>query len=202
MSTIHTSLKEQTRAFHGAVESRLGVLMSKTLSLQQYMEIVKKLHGFYQPIESQLLSIREWDDAGLNLQQRQKLPLLVQDLVSLHVEPDEIAALPCCCELPGLQTVSQAFGCLYVLEGSTLGGKIITRHLKEVLHLDETNGCSFFNSYGSEVGTMWRGFLDALARYTEHHGNEDVIVASACRTFEAMDQWLAAPLPLLECGHV
>jgi heme oxygenase len=201
-ATIHTTLKEGTRDLHRTLEARLSPILSEALSLDQYTEILKKLYAFYQPIESQLLCISPWGDTALNLQQRRKLPFLFDDLVSLHVDPDQIAAIPFCTHLPTLESVPQALGCLYVLEGSTLGGKIITSRLKENLHLDPARGCGFFNSYGKDVGILWRGFLDALSQYTQRHGNEQVILASACQTFAAMDQWLAAPLLQPEFAHV
>jgi heme oxygenase len=201
-TNIHSKLREGTKHLHGVLEARLSVLLSDTLALGEYVDIEKKLLGFYRPVESQLLSISGWDDAPLNLQERQKIPFLIEDLLYLDIDLNGIAAIPSCENLPTLQTVPQALGCLYVLEGSTLGGTIITRHLNKSLHLDERRGCSFFNSYGKEVGPMWRGFLNALSQYTQKHGGEDVVVNSACQTFEAMDQWLAAPLPQLEYADV
>jgi heme oxygenase len=64
----------------------------------------------------------------------------------LAVDPKEIENLPLCGNVQHLETIPEAPGCLYVLEGSTLGGRIITRHVKEILPVDETRGCTFFNS--------------------------------------------------------
>ena len=92
---------------------------------------------------------------------------------------------------PVWKPLREALGCLYVLEGSTLGGKIITAHLKRVLPLDESRGCSFFNSYGDDVGPMWSSFLGILSRHCERHDDADVVVHSACQTFASLDRWLS-----------
>jgi heme oxygenase len=189
---IHAILKQSTRDFHVAVETRLRVLLSAEISVDQYAVLHKKFYGFYRPVEVRLFSITGWDDPELRLQSRRKLPFLIGDLASLAVAPEAIDSLPLCSQLPPLETVPEALGCLYVLEGATLGGRIITGHLKKVLPLNETRGCSFFNSYGDNVGPMWSAFLAALARHCEKHGDVDTVVESARQTFASLDRWLAS----------
>jgi heme oxygenase len=191
---IHSKLKQQTSAQHLALESKLHVLMSDDISLNEYAALLKRFHGFYRPIEATLGAIHNWDDPVLELQSRRKLPLLVADLNFLSVDAGEIATLPACADLPPLATIADGLGCLYVLEGSTLGGTFITRHLTKALSLEANRGCSFFNSYGSDVGRMWSGFLGVLARHSEKHGDDTAVVNSACATFAAMDRWLGGCL--------
>jgi len=188
---IHSELKQETSALHLALEARLRVLMSDHISLDEYASVLRRFYGFYKSIEARLIAIRDWDDSSLHLQSRLKLPLLHADLNFLSVDATAIAKLPACADLPPLRTVAEGLGCLYVLEGSTLGGTIIAPHLKKVLSLEENRGCSFFNSYGSDVGRMWSGFLGILSRHSEKHGDDPAVVKSACETFAAMDRWFA-----------
>jgi len=188
---IHAELRQKTRDFHIAVETKLGVLLSDELSLDQYAGALKRFYGFYKPIESRLGCIPGLNLPELKLVDRIKLPWLVRDLAALSVDSAELANLPCCDNLPRLETVSEALGCLYVLEGSTLGGKVITGHVKRVLPLDERRGCSFFNSYGDEVGRMWRFFLERLAEHCEDDCDDDVVVHSARQTFASLDRWFS-----------
>jgi heme oxygenase len=188
---IHSILKQSTSEFHNALESKLRVLLGREITLDRYVDVQKKFYGFYNPIEARLFSIRGWDDPELKLSSRLKVPLLVGDLASLSVDPAEIARLPFCDALPRLETVPEALGCLYVLEGSTLGGRIITALLKKVLPLDEGRGCSFFNSYGDQVGRMWSSFLAILERHCKKHDDCDVVVRSACETFASLDRWFS-----------
>jgi heme oxygenase (biliverdin-IX-beta and delta-forming) len=66
--------------------------------------------------------------------------------------------------LPTVGTKAEALGAMYVLEGSTLGGKIILKTL-------QSNGVStdelhFLDPYGKDAGTLWRVFLSVLERET------------------------------------
>jgi heme oxygenase len=186
---IHLNLKQTTRELHAAVESKLRVLLRDDLSAEQYAAVQKKMYGFYRPIESKLSSVRGWDDPEVDLRSRLKLPLIADDLSTLAIGPEELEMLPLCDSVPPLETVAEALGCLYVLEGSTLGGRIISGHLRRVLPAD--SGCSFFRSYGDGVGRMWSSFLGVLARHSERHGDDDAVVASACQTFTSIDRWLS-----------
>jgi heme oxygenase len=188
---IHAILKQSTKDLHNAVEMKLRGLLGDGFTLDRYIAIQKKFYGFYSPIETRLLSIRGWNDPDLKLQCRRKLPLLAADLVCLSVDPAEIATLPCCDVLPRLETIPEALGCLYVLEGSTLGGKTISALLAHILPKDQSRGCSFFNSYGKDVGRMWSSFLGILERHCQEHGNDDVVVRSACQTFVSLDRWFS-----------
>ncbi len=187
---IHRLLKERTRDLHTTLEARLHVLLSAELSVGQYAAIQKNFYGFYKPLEDRLAAFVGRQDPELQLEKRLKLPLLLDDLASLAVSAEALAKLPVCDRLPPVGTASQVLGCLYVLEGSTLGGSIITRHLKIVLPRNE-GGFSFFNSYGENVGQMWATFLAVLARHCEEHGDQEAIVDSACQTFACLERWFS-----------
>jgi heme oxygenase len=59
----------------------------------------------------------------------------------------------------------KAFGCLYVMEGSTLGGKIIYNILKKQLGLSDSAGASFFYGYGPATGEKWKTFGASLEAF-------------------------------------
>jgi heme oxygenase len=89
-----------------------------------------------------------------------------------------------------LETTAQLFGCLYVLEGATLGGQIITRHLHASLGLTPETGAAFFAGYGARTGSRWKEFGTHLSAFALQSGSGDAIVASANSTFETLDLWL------------
>ena len=78
---------------------------------------------------------------------------------------------------------------MYVLEGSTLGGAIIARHVERELGLQVDTGCAFFRSYGRNVGRMWKEFGARLLAVSGPETDE-IIIASANRTFEGLRTWL------------
>jgi heme oxygenase len=96
--------------------------------------------------------------------------------------------------VPTLDTAAKAFGSIYVMEGATLGGQIITRHVKEHLDLTPENGGAFFNSYGPMVGPMWKGFGTAITAFAEKADADDEIVDSAKETFDAFRESFVQPV--------
>ena len=119
-----------------------------------------------------------------------KTPRLERDLIALGATADELAKNPRCRELPEMAAISQALGCLYVIEGATLGGRTITRRLQASLGLTPETGGAFFAGYGAETGPRWQAFGAMLSAVAERRSGEDQIVASANRTFETMGRWI------------
>jgi heme oxygenase len=67
---------------------------------------------------------------------------------------------------PAVTTKAEALGAMYVLEGSTLGGKKILKTLRsQGVSTDELH---FLDPYGKDAGALWRSFLSVLERETAH----------------------------------
>jgi heme oxygenase len=163
-----------------------------TISIHIYTALLQKLFGFYKPLEERIAVLPDWHNLPVDLGRRQKAPLLAKDLLWLKVTQPQLSRLPQCKRLPQVNSITEALGCLYVLEGATLGGQIIGRHLKKNLALDEDRGCAFFHSYGDDVGLMWKSFRETLSSHCSKHGRteEEQLVTSACETFVSLDYWL------------
>ena len=67
-----------------------------------------------------------------------------------------------------LNNAAKALGCLYVLEGATLGGVLIARHVRASLGFDGDAGSAFYLGYGPRTGAMWRGFCGVLNHTFAH----------------------------------
>lgn len=190
--------KQRTRQAHEQVEAnpRMARLMAPGVTREDYASLLASLLGFHEPLEARLLAhpARETVEAyGLDLDERVKAPALRRDLEALGWRGDAIAALPHCHALPPLATADHVFGCLYVLEGATLGGQIIGRHIGNTLGLDADTGAEFYGVYGERVGPMWRAFGRAAeARASAPSSDPEAAIASASATFSALDAWLTA----------
>jgi heme oxygenase len=185
-------LKLATNASHTALESQLP-LMKSDLSRDEYRQFVSRFFGFYAPLENQLLAAPFWQTLAFDYHARQKTPRLKQDLLSLGSSPESLAVTPQCTDLPEVTTPGHLLGCLYVIEGATLGGRVITRHLQNQLGLTPESGGAFFDGYGAETGSHWKAFCTMLSKNAGHLGDEgrhDAIVAGANRTFETLTNWL------------
>lgn len=183
-------LKAQTRALHERLEAALDLLSSE-LTVDDYRALLKDFHGFYLPLETGLQSLTSGlESAGVEPAARRKLPSLRRDLLALGLTEDEIRALPRCAYTPRVKDVASALGCMYVTEGATLGGQILTRHFAAKFALTPENGCAFFGSYGPLVGARWREFGSALEEFARREGGAEQMVAAARETFTTLETWL------------
>jgi heme oxygenase len=182
-------LRDETRADHERLEAHID-LLGRPWSMAFYQQLLEKFYGFYAVIEPPIFAHGEWQPL-VDVEKRLKLPMLDQDLKFLGLSEAEIQGLPRCEEVPPVGTFARALGTAYVLEGSTLGGQIITRHLKKELGVDVGQGISFFTSYGAEVGPMWREFTAVLESFDGDADEMTALVDAAEATFKTLDEWLA-----------
>jgi heme oxygenase len=185
---LHERLKTETAASHKDTEKTLH--FEKTISSKEsYLKLLKGFYGFYQPVEKELLKFKsEFEALGLHILPRLKESLLLQDMKTLGLT--DPSKLEVCYALPGIQTLASAMGVLYVLEGSTMGGQIISKKLKEA-HILETEK-SFHNPYGKETMPMWMGFKAGLDKINAQ--DEDEVVKAAKETFTRLGAWLDVKL--------
>ena len=179
-------LRERTRASHDRAEATLP-LMDPALDRARYREILAGFWGFHAALEPRLRAVAELRELGLDARRR-KLPLLERDLRALGEDP---AGLAMAYEVPEVDGVAAALGCMYVLEGATLGGRVISRHL-DTLGLRPDTGGAFFAGYGDETGAMWKEFSAVIGAYADAHpASTDRIVDAADQTFTLLERWLA-----------
>lgn len=186
---ILNRLRQETRSHHDKLDHHplMEQLMSPGLTLPHYQNLLGKFLGFYQPLEPILARFHHWSSLGIDLNERRKTPWLLQDLASLHVTPRD---LPLCREPDWIHDEASALGTFYVMEGSTLGGQIISRHVAAHLGLSREQGLAFFSSYGEAVGARWKETREALVRFAEQTAAEDTMIHAAQRTFNALASWL------------
>ena len=89
--------------------------------------------------------------------------------------------------LPVIENHLQSLGALYVIEGSTLGGKIISKMIKQQLKT-EVMAFTFFTGYGDQSANMWNSFTHILNSITQPD-QIGIIVESANVTFQKFSFW-------------
>jgi heme oxygenase len=180
--TVHSRLKSATADLHAEVESTLD-LDKITESVAAYSEALRILYTVFdcafnelamidfQPFEIDLESIgrrRDW---------------LAADLHALATAPPPSQSLDF--ELP---TSGHGFGCLYVLEGSALGGRVISKRLKQTLGLGPGTGGAYFHGLGRQTASHWSDFLTALNVIPANSAMGADAEAGAVATFLAFRQ--------------
>jgi heme oxygenase len=122
------------------------------------------------------------------LRARSRRHFLLQDLAALGVERLHAGA-----PAPELGDAAAAWGSLYVLEGSALGGQAITRSLAEA-GWHARGGGAYFRGWDAETGPMWREFRTILEAQVAAPAAAAQACDAACRTFDLLSNLLEAAL--------
>ena len=184
------TLREQTASLHDAVERQVDIA-DRVCSVHSYTDLLARLYGFYAPFEEELGAVVARAGLPYDVEARRKAPLIVRDLAALGRPAAVVAALPLCAGVPRPDNPAAALGCLYVVEGATLGGRLIARLVEHRLGIGPQTGGAFFNGYGPQVGPRWHAFCSVLADALRCRAAERDVVAAARATFVAFGRWLA-----------
>ena len=183
--TLLERLKVETRPAHDRIEAAME-LDRRIASRDEYRSLLIRFYGFHSAWERAAGAMAP-DRAFF--ESRCKTKLLIRDLVALDLDEDEIIRLPQCDPLMPLPSSAAVLGSMYVVEGSTLGGAVIAREVERKLGFDAETGCAYFRSYGRDIAVMWRQF-GAMLQEASSPEADDVIVATAQKTFDVMHGWL------------
>lgn len=181
-------LKEGTHALHLEAEHRVHIL-EPSATRDTYRQYLRKMLGFHAPLEEALAGSAALQAAGFDSAARRKAPLLVKDLRALG-EAGEGAR---CTRLPDVATLPRALGCAYVLEGSTLGGQYLLRHLGAELSPLRGQATAFLECYGPRTGPLWKEFGRVLEQGLHTQADEQEAVSAARDTFACLAVWLDQP---------
>jgi heme oxygenase len=181
-TSICQLLRDATAEAHRRIES----LVSLPQSTLDHVRTLKIFFGFIEPWEQRLRRVLAPSAAQPSA--FEKTSWLEADLRYFGRTEHDLAALPRCQYLPCLENTNQALGSLYVLEGATLGGQILARHVERQLELIDGQGYRFFSSYGPDVGRHWTAFKSTLEAHASPT-NQKTIIRSAVETFERLYDW-------------
>jgi heme oxygenase len=180
-------LKEATLANHQQTEKQLILRMKAMRSLDQYIALLQMFYGYFGGLEQQ---INKFVDAQ-NLpdhNQRRKTESIATDIQNLGATIPPLAQRG---ELPEIDNLKKAIGALYVIEGSTLGGKIIAGMMRQHFTFQGDEGLSFFCGYGDDTDKMWTSFKNELNAIASTTQGRTEITKAADQTFEMFGEWIA-----------
>jgi heme oxygenase (biliverdin-IX-beta and delta-forming) len=187
--SVRERLRQDTSRPHRDLERRLD-LTGPTLSVARYRWVLQAFYGFYEPLESRLRAAATLAAlAGPPFELRARAEWLARDLAALGMTSADIARLPRCSQLPEIGRGAQLGGCLYVLEGASLGGQVIARAIDR---LETPLGCArFFIGDGAQTAPRWRSVLAWLEQLGGRDASSaDEMVEAARATFEGLTRWL------------
>ncbi len=190
-SNVLERLRNESAPYHDRVEANpyASAIMAGTIELNEYKVYLEMFYGFIVPLENIAAESRALSLSGYDLEGRRKTPMLKKDLIELGTLQDQLDEIPLCEELPDISTPEKLLGCFYVIEGSTMGGQMITKKLARVLPVSTEAGLAYFNAYGEESRARWASFREQLMEAGQNEASCEEIVSSAIETFRLLERW-------------
>lgn len=167
-------LREATASLHRELESRFDAIAELADPIRRVQVIARyqRLYGQSYAALRPLLA----DIEGLDFEQRRRIWL-----------PLTSSTVPT--EFPSLTDRYAALGMLYVIEGSTLGGRIIQRGL--LMRGISDPALAFLDPYGDAASTLWRGVVAVIERETACDGARlDALCGGGVAGFRFADRML------------
>ncbi len=200
-------LKQETAELHAAAERHpfQAAMIRGALGREGYAAYLGQILLVHRALEDRLGSLRaDARVAAIATDARFRTAAIVEDLAALDGRDTDHAATQGTARL--IQSIEVAeipelLGMLYVLEGSTNGGRFIARAVGRSLGLPPGPGLRYLDPYGDEQPARWEAFKDDLraAAFTPAEHGRMVDGAKAMfrglvRVFDDLQKVSARPL--------
>lgn len=172
---ISIAVKEATREVHLALEKKVVRKIKAIENTHDYANFLKYFYAYFNHLESAIapfITVERLPD----YKDRRNSGYLKRDIEALGSGIDTLPETT----IPTIENHLQAFGALYVMEGSIMGGRIIIKLLENIgIRL----GISFFSGYGENTEKMWELFGEALNAQITCDEHAQVMIQTANDTF-------------------
>jgi heme oxygenase len=197
--TIMARLRAETRAQHDATEAIpfSAAIVTGSLPLASYAAQLAAYVPVHASLERALAATghpalrRVWEPG------MRRVDLLHADLAALGFSETDLPAttraastdLARWVEDTARTTPVALLGILYVLEGSTLGGAVLRRHLAAAYALTD-EGLRYYSPYGTHPKPHWVAFSARMNALDLFDAEADAIVDAARATFDGIGRIL------------
>jgi len=178
-------IRNATKPAHQELDHHVYPLIQQVRNTDSYIKLLQSFYGYFKPVYG-LLNLYLSNNEVTDFDKRRKPEAILNDIKHFSTEQSEIEL---CSDVPVISNISQGLGAFYVLEGSTMGGQIISKKIADNLGLASNEALSFFNGYGDDNKEMWNKFLISLDGQSAELNVEEVIF-TADKTFTKFKNWI------------
>lgn len=176
---FNEQLKSITKEAHQELEKLVILQIKEIRSDAGYAVLLRNFYTYFGALEASITPFIT-NDVLPDFTERRKSANLKQDLADLGAGVSDIDTGTVA--LPHIGNALEAMGALYVMEGSTMGGGIIVKMLREKCNINR--GLSFFSGYGDNTQAMWQKFTTALNSHISAPGDDMTVINAANETFK------------------
>lgn len=181
---VMDELRNATRLQHRALDQD-PCIAARFQTKQGLAHILGRWYGFLVPYEAYLGNVA--GELSNVIASRKKTPFLRADLKIHGIQLEQLSE---CSDVPRPSSQAEILGAMYVTEGSTLGGRFLSRHIESTLGLSNNAGYSFFNAYGAQTGARWKEFGNIVELACSR--DLGITIGAAQQTFASIHNWLVA----------
>jgi heme oxygenase len=170
-------LRAETADLHDAVEA-VADLPGSVRTRADYGDLLLTFHAAHSRIEGASFGpgrSRDWRALGIDIAGHRQLGLVTDDLTSLGLVPDALPSTGL-----GPTSAAEALGCLYVVEGSAIGRRVLSPLLQAKLGDLPT---AFFDGVGRHP-VAWRAVQRSLASLAGDLGQQQAVLVGARTAFK------------------
>lgn len=178
-------LRHETADLHARVEASTDV-EGAVETVEGYIALLRGWYELHRSLEARLAvsEFRQgWSEVGVDIVAHDRSGLLAADLDNLGASPTRAKTRtdPTVGFRPALSNgFGAALGCLYVLEGSALGGRVVAQIVRSAIG---EVPMTFLTGHGRLHPAPWAAVRAALRRFEARGGQGDEVVTGARETF-------------------
>lgn len=189
IARIRRETRDEHERTERAVEERF--FEDRAVDRSDYAGLIAAFAGLYRPLEERLAPAVARHLPSF--EHRPRAARLERDLRSLGASHEEIDDLPTVGRerLPDLRSRPSVLGCLYVVEGSQLGHRVLWKRFRDDLDDVAEGADAFFGVDPARTRTRWERFGETFDRRITTGDALRTAVTSARTTFRAYRDWLS-----------
>ncbi|UOA10175.1 biliverdin-producing heme oxygenase [Methylobacter sp. S3L5C] len=191
--TLRTLLRDATHHHHLQLNRHLLLagLTQPNYPLSHYQTLLCTYYQLYALLEGRINLFLKGHLVAFNYSERSKLSWLIKDLDFFQIDILALHTLSqTATDFLKIETIGQLVGVLYVVEGSTLGGQMISQVLAKNYSFRHDAGSCFFIGYGEKTMTFWQQFIAFSDTLSGDKHECQAAVEAAGQTFQLFNQVL------------
>ncbi|WP_262966445.1 biliverdin-producing heme oxygenase [Methylobacter psychrophilus] len=191
--TLRTLLRDATHHHHVQLNRHLLLeeLMQPNYPLSHYHTLLGAYYQLYALLEERINLFLKGHSVAFDYSERCKLSWLIKDLDFFQIDILTLHPLSqTATDFLKIETIGHLVGVLYVVEGSTLGGQMISQVLAKNHNFTHAAGSCFFIGYGEKTMTFWQQLIAFSDTLSGDNHECQAAVEAACQTFQLFNQVL------------